>query len=306
MRFISVFFSIMFLVYPLCHAQDNQESEDHVVEPIEYSEQQGKLLIKAARKGDLDGIRSALNKNAFVDYQDQDSGMAAIHYCAINGDNNAIRTLLGWGGDINLYADNGYTPLHFAVENGYVETVRLLTGWGAFVDTPEEFLGRTPLYMASARGDLEIMRNLIYYKADVNVKAYFRSYSPLHIALENEHYEAAEYLLQKGSYLNPWSVRQLTPLHWAAMDGKLQTLEWLISKGASLDAVSTEGYNALHLAVYFNQPEIVEFLLTTTLDINQKTTKSSYDIPEKVTALDIARIKKYKNIQKLLITAGAR
>lgn len=297
-----MFSLIVLLSFVRLYSQDS-ESEG---ETPSYSTDQGPRLIQAARRQDQEGMRQALRKNADVNYQEPDSGMSALHYCAINGDNAGIRLLLGWGADINSTSHSGYTPLHYAVEYNRYETVRLISGWGAAIDIPEEFMGRTPLYMASAQGYLDIMRNLLYYNADVNKKAYYRMYSPLHAALENHHFEAAELLLQKGSFLNPWSVRNFTPLHWAVMRGDMEVLEWLITKGATLEAVSTEGYSALHLGVLFNQAEAVTYLLSKDIDTGLKTTRAAYGLPEKITALDIARIKKNKKIEAILLRGGAR
>ncbi|KAE8727610.1 hypothetical protein F3Y22_tig00005459pilonHSYRG00346 [Hibiscus syriacus] len=90
----------------------------------------GDALSRAARIGDVNGIKSCIDEGADVNGKDQ-NGWTPLHRAAFKGQLESVRALLGYCGEINIVDDNGYTPLHCAVEAGHVEVALLLMGHGA-------------------------------------------------------------------------------------------------------------------------------------------------------------------------------
>ncbi|KAE8685212.1 putative sugar transporter [Hibiscus syriacus] len=87
-------------------------------------------LSRAARIGDVNGIKSCIDEGANVNGKDQ-NGWTPLHRAAFKGKMEGVRALLGYGGEVNVFDKNGYTPLHCAVEAGHVEVTLLLIGHGA-------------------------------------------------------------------------------------------------------------------------------------------------------------------------------
>ncbi|KAE8664881.1 putative sugar transporter [Hibiscus syriacus] len=93
-------------------------------------------LNRAARVGDVNGIKSCIGKGANVNGKDQ-NGWRPLHRAAFKGKLESVRTLLGYGSEVNVVDDNGYTPLHCALEAGHVEVALLLIGHGAYAKFEE-------------------------------------------------------------------------------------------------------------------------------------------------------------------------
>ena len=107
----------------------------------------------------------------------------SLHEAAKHSDVAAIKKLLDADADVNAKDDEGWTPLHWAALQGNEDTVRTLLAGGAKVDTPGgngEMLKRphgkgtmraenwTPLHMAAYRGNAAVVELLLAGGADVN------------------------------------------------------------------------------------------------------------------------------------------
>ncbi|XP_039031120.1 protein VAPYRIN-LIKE-like [Hibiscus syriacus] len=64
-------------------------------------------LNRAARVGDVNGIKSYIGKGANVNGKDQ-NGWRPLHRAAFKGKLECVRTLLGYGGNAKLIDDNGH------------------------------------------------------------------------------------------------------------------------------------------------------------------------------------------------------
>ncbi|KAK8583192.1 hypothetical protein V6N13_021904 [Hibiscus sabdariffa] len=90
----------------------------------------GDVLNRAARVGDVNGIKSCIGEGANVNGKDQ-NGWTPLHRAAFKGKLESVRVLLGYGVEVNVVDNNGYTPLHCVAEAGHVEVALLLIGHGA-------------------------------------------------------------------------------------------------------------------------------------------------------------------------------
>ncbi|KAK8342103.1 hypothetical protein V6Z12_A08G209200 [Gossypium hirsutum] len=90
----------------------------------------GDALHRAARIGDVNGMKCCISEGANMNGKDQ-NGWTPLHRAAFKGKTECVRALISYGGDINGVDNNGYTPLHRAVEAGHVEAALVLIGHGA-------------------------------------------------------------------------------------------------------------------------------------------------------------------------------
>lgn len=92
--------------------------------------QLGDMLHRAARLGDVNGIRSCIAEGANVNERDE-NGWTPLHRAAFKGRIESVKVLLNHGGRVDAVDDAGYSPLHCAVEAGHVDVAMLLVSHGA-------------------------------------------------------------------------------------------------------------------------------------------------------------------------------
>ncbi|KAH9502007.1 Usher syndrome type-1G protein [Dermatophagoides farinae] len=84
-------------------------------------------IRQAVRDGYLDILRNATRKEC--NHQDDD-GMTATHWAAYSGQLNALRIIVGRGGDPEKCDYFGNTSLHWAAQNGHLKCVSFLISFG--------------------------------------------------------------------------------------------------------------------------------------------------------------------------------
>jgi len=90
-----------------------------------------------------------------------------LRNAAKSGDINAVRTLLDKGADVNEKDGVGGTPLFWAVREGHTELAKLLIEKGADVNKGTN-IGETPLYTAVSHGHTELAKLLIQKGTDID------------------------------------------------------------------------------------------------------------------------------------------
>ncbi len=130
-------------------------------------EQLNLALLDAANRGDVDGVKAALEQGADVNAKDDIFGETALHF--VDGEHGAeiVRLLVGAGADVNAVDDSdGLTPLFF-VRSAAI--AKALLDAGADVNA-RSHAGETPLHAVSsgATDCGEITRLLIGAGADMN------------------------------------------------------------------------------------------------------------------------------------------
>jgi len=83
------------------------------------------------------------------------SGDTPLHAALWAGDDQAARSLVGAGADVNAGGEEGYTPLHVAVAQKNARMIDYLASRGASWDTVSE-LGSSPRETALASDDLGV------------------------------------------------------------------------------------------------------------------------------------------------------
>jgi hypothetical protein len=124
-------------------------------------------LVAAVYGGRDDAVRTLLSKGADVDVRD-DEGFTPLHYACWRRHVVIARLLLMAGADTNVVVPSkGWTPLHLACLHVNVECVQLLLDAGVEVDARDS-TGQTPLHWACdhEHGSPACVRLLLRYGAD--------------------------------------------------------------------------------------------------------------------------------------------
>lgn len=107
--------------------------------------------------------------------------------------------------------------------------------------------------------DKTIPERLLEYGTNLNAMDKFKR-SVLHTAVSCGNYEAAEWLLKNGAYVDPQNKNKDTPLHNAA-NGNVGLCTLLLKHGADPNCTNKNGETPLSLAKKLMHIEVVELLL---------------------------------------------
>ncbi len=157
---------------------------------------------------------------------------------AMNGDLNAVRTLLSRKLDVNAPHGDGTTALHWAVYNGHADMVQMLLAGGADVKARTRLGGITPLMMAAKSGDVGVIKLLLEAKSDV-ATTNSNGTTPLMLASASGKADAVKLFLDRGADVNAVDTTHgQTALMFAAAQGRLDAITGLMGRGADPNAVT--------------------------------------------------------------------
>lgn len=175
-------------------------------------------LFKAARSGDVECVRRAVETSR-----------------------QAFRTEEG----------DGLTLLHVATTPALVE---FLTQ-GIAVNTRTTVSKETPLHHAAERGDVDVVRSLLALDADLNARD-FTGMSPLHLACSAAQPLVVDLLLRNGADANARDHKSRSALHWACHGGSEAIVKRLLASGVPADASDYDDDTPLH--VLCRVPDLAE------------------------------------------------
>jgi ankyrin repeat protein len=193
-------------------------------------------------------------------------------------------------------------PLHAAADRNDTQAIRALLAEGAKVDA-RDGQGATALLVATHADRLEAARALIEAGADVNAKDGI-SDSPYLYAGARGHLAILKLTLAHGADLKSTNRYGGTALIPAAERGHVETVRTLIEAGVAVDHVNRLGWTALLEAVILGDggaphQQIVALLLKAGANANLAD-------PQGATPLQHARAKGQRQIEAMLVAAGAR
>jgi ankyrin repeat protein len=192
-------------------------------------------VADAARRGDLDAVKSLLQDGADVNAPLGD-GMTALHWAAERGDLPLTTTLLYAGANVAAVTRVGqYTPLHIAARTGNAGIVKALIEHKADANARTAPSGATPLHLAATAGSVDIINLLLDARAEVNAKEPEWEQTPLIFAAAAGRTEAAAALLKRGADANAQS-KYIDLAKEAALDRAARQLQQKI-----LDATVAKG-----------------------------------------------------------------
>lgn len=226
----------------------------------------------------------------------------------------AVKSLIAAGYDINGVAGVSMTPLLIAAAGGHTSIARMLIDSGPkiyeeYLDaamqpevydekivealiamkTDDKGFLSTCLEPAVQFGHEAIVKLLLRKGADVNVVFFTdfgpTGYKPLHVAAQYGQEKIVKLLLDKGVDIDTQAEEpksHYAPLHVAAKYGQMEIIKLLLDRGAKVDAKFSTGKTPLHVAIKFDQEEIAELLLDKGAKVDAKL--SNGDTPLHVAA----------------------
>lgn len=105
-------------------------------------------IIKAAKRGDVDHVRSLLATDPDLIHARDIDGSTPLHCAVWKGEKEMVAFLLQAGADVNSHNTNdhwGTTPLHAAAHANQASIVQMLLDHGADVNA-EDMNGNTPMF----------------------------------------------------------------------------------------------------------------------------------------------------------------
>ncbi|HEX4593875.1 MAG TPA: ankyrin repeat domain-containing protein [Bryobacteraceae bacterium] len=156
------------------------------------------------------------------------AGDTRLSDAAMQGDRDAVRSLLAQKVDVNVPQGDGTTALHWAAYKDDVEMAKMLLASGASVKAATRIGAITPLFMAAKNGNAPMI----------------------------------EILLKAGADANATDEHGTTALMTAAASGNSDAVKMLISHGAEVNArEGTHGQTALMFAAALNRDAAIKTLL---------------------------------------------
>lgn len=194
------------------------------------------------------------------------------------------------------------TPLHAAAAAGDVGTIRQAFAAGAKIDARDRG-GRTALLIATHDNKIAAAAALIEAGADVNAKDNIND-SPYLYAGARGHLEILKLTLAHGADLKSTNRYGGTALIPASERGHVETVRALIDAGVDVDHINNLGWTALIEAIILSDggkrhQQIVQLLVDAGADVNLAD-------GDDVSPLQHARRRGYSEIERILVTAGAR
>ncbi|KAI9900241.1 hypothetical protein N3K66_004503 [Trichothecium roseum] len=166
-------------------------------EPRRVERDPDEALLRAAKEGDLEGIKRALRHGSIrcCDIK----GKTPLHLAAQEDRLAAAMLLLDRGADVHARSDGGRTPLHLGARDGSAALVETLLERAKADPNALTARGRTPLHYAASEardGDeerREVLRVLRDWGADPTVEDKIKQ-TPRDVAQERRFYDAASTL----------------------------------------------------------------------------------------------------------------
>mmetsp|Transcript_6591 Transcript_6591/g.16797 ORF Transcript_6591/g.16797 Transcript_6591/m.16797 type:complete len:294 (-) Transcript_6591:97-978(-) len=115
-------------------------------------------------------VSALLEHGASFDQQDLLHGRAAIHFAALNGDEEILRRLINGGANPDMEDASHWTPLMYAVQRNDDAAIRMLLKNGARVDSVDASSGATALIQAAHLGHAAAVEALLAHGAAVGVR----------------------------------------------------------------------------------------------------------------------------------------
>lgn len=186
-----------------------------------------------------------------------------LHIACLNNLDKDIIDLLITEENINTKDYFGYTPIVYGTINGNYDTVNLLINRNAQIFSTKEL---NLLHLCLYNYNKDLFNLLLNKEKDINSVS--KQGTPLNIALENNNYEAAKILIEKGADINLYGNDY--PLAQCLLYKKDEITDLMIEKGVKTDILWQGDISPLMIAAkYCDYNRFIKFLDSET-DINRK------------------------------------
>ena len=241
--------NLQLVALPVCSASDAQRSD----------------FTSAAEEGLVLQVECMLNSRHDPNLRDV-GGCPPLAVAAGQGYSGVVELLVEADADTELTCDEGRTALLWAAVNGETEAVRSLLQAAANVDHLSGNHGATALMEASEQGHTEVMRLLLEAGSQVNVAAFSDGATALADASMDGHTEAVRLLLQARANVELADLDGATPLFLASCEGHTDVVRVLLQASADKDTADGQGCTALVAASREGHLETVMLLLEASAD----------------------------------------
>jgi ankyrin repeat protein len=179
---------------------------------------------------------------------------------------DAVRTLLRSGADVNAAQVDGTTALHWAAYHDDTESAALLVRSGANVNALNRY-GVPPLAQACQNRSAAMVKLLLEAGADANATLKGGE-TILMAAARAGNPEVVKALLARGANPNAQERLGQTALMWAAAEGHTAAVRTLIEGGADVNAKTSSGFTPFFFAVREGHLDTVRVFLAAGVDAN--------------------------------------
>ncbi len=216
-------------------------------------------LVEAVKQGDQEAVRSLLQQGADVNASEAD-GATALAWATHRADSKTVELLLSAGADPSAASDYGVTPLSLACTNRDGVLVDRLLRAGADPNAAK-WTGETPLMTCAGTGTAEGIRALLAHGADVNVRENEQGQTALMWAMAGGYPQVGRMLIEQGAEVNTRSTSGFPPLLFAARSGDVESARILLGAGANVNDTTPEHGSALVVASASGHEALALFLL---------------------------------------------
>jgi hypothetical protein len=207
----------------------------------------------------VDEIRDYINSgNGINNVMPNDpNGYTMLHRAVIQDNIEAAKYLIESGADVNLKGYDGESPLFFVSSSEMFDLLLKQNPRFDFLTSDKT----TILHSYAQIGLIEPVRYIVENNK-VNINAKDRSDgTALLYAVQYNHYEMVEYLLEKGAVQSHgWLVY---PIHDAVENSNLDMVKLLLKHGADINCKNGEGETPLSYAKKYpdGKSEIIDYLI---------------------------------------------
>lgn len=221
------------------------------------------FLSYAILANNIEIVNLLIKFNARLDIENDRNSILTI---PIHYDNNEMIEVLlkgdsnSFGPSLVDYRDRtNKIPLHHAIEKKNIEAIKILL---KYKSNPNIFDkdGSNALFFAVRSKSLEICKLILPGIYNINSKN-MSGENVLHLACNLQLYEISKFLIENGIDINVYNIdNEMTPLHFAITTNNKKLLNLLIENGANINAQNVNGNTVLHNALSQKKYEIVDLI----------------------------------------------
>ena len=260
------------------------------------------MLCSAILDENVLELQRLIDQGANLNYPCQDEYFPLAFACYFGeGHLKIVKVLVENGAELESLNRKNLTPLMLAMANRCTEIVEYLISKGSNVNHRIPLAGNlegSPLAYAVYCGLSDYAKILLDNGAKVSSLHPGRPL--IYKALDEECFEIADLMIEKGAKVNARDKRGMTPLLYAVHEQKINVVKSLIDRGANVDVeipYKQARLTPLLLAVNKDAIGIVKLLVAKRANVNYKTLNK--------TILGCAISRGHLEIAKILIDKGA-